>query len=476
MKKIVLKELAQESLLFAPQANHKQREPIHVVYGGANLFTAETPAKLGKLALKSIENYAPNFVGFAYAMWLAGADTLPTFPDVIESLEKQLEKNAEKVKTENFAAWFAWTVYQKTLKKLNREPIEDFRIDFEDGYGFRTDEEEDSHAISASEQLAFIIHHSSFIIPFCGFRIKSFAPETKKRAVRTLNLFLENLLNKTDGKLPENFCVTLPKITSVKEIKDLRKRLEKFEAKNKLPENSIKIEIMIETPTAILDENGVNPLAKFIKSGKGRINSAHFGAFDYTSSFGISAVHQHIRHDACNFARQMMLVALAPLNIRLSDSVTIEMPVPIHKGENLSDKQIRENKRAVHTAWRTHFNNVTHSQINGFYQSWDLHPAQLVARYAAVFAFFLESKDVQSLRLKGFIEKATQANMTGNTFDDAASANGLLNFFVRALNCGAMSETEISQSTSLSADELHSASFLKIMENRRKENAKTTKL
>lgn len=475
MKKNVLKELAQESLLFALQANHKQREPIHVVYGGANLFTAETPAKLGKIALKSIETYAPNFVEFAYAMWLAGADTLPTFTDVIEDLEKQLTKNAEKVKSENFAAWFAWTVYQKTIEKLNREPIEDFRIDFEDGYGFRSDEEEDSHAISASDALANSFLENK-ITPFCGFRIKSFTPETKQRAVKTLNLFLENLLEKTKGKLPENFVITLPKITNPKEIKDLRKRLEKFEAKYKLPENSIKIEIMVETPTAILDEDGVNPLSKFIKAGKGRINSAHFGAYDYTASFGISAVHQHLNHDACNFARQMMLVALSPLEIRLSDSVTIEMPVPIHKGENLSDKQIRENKRAVHTAWRTHFNNVTRSQINGFYQSWDLHPAQLVARYAALFAFFLESKDAQGKRLKGFIEKATQANMTGNTFDDAASANGLLNFFLRALNCGAMSETEISQATSLNANELHSTSFLKIMENRHKEATKISKL
>lgn len=475
MKKIVLKEIAQESLLFAPQTNQKQREPIHVVYGGANLFTAETPAKLGKIALKSIETYAPNFVEFAYAMWLAGADTLPTFADVIEDLEKQLTKNAEKVKSENFAAWFAWTVYQKTIEKLQREPIEDFRIDFEDGYGFRSDDEEDSHAISTSDALAKSFSENK-ITPFCGFRIKSFASETKKRAVRTLNLFLENLIEKTDGKLPENFAVTLPKITNCKEIKDLRKHLEKFEAKNKLPKNSIRIEIMIETPSAILDENGANPLRKFIETGKGRITSAHFGAYDYTASFGISAVHQHLNHESCNFARQMMLIALAPLEIRLSDSVTIEMPVPIHKGENLSDKQIRENKRAVHTAWRTHFNNVTRSQINGFYQSWDLHPAQIVARYAAVFAFFLESKDAQTKRLKGFIEKATQASMTGNTFDDAASANGIVNFFKRALNCGALNESEISEATGLSADELQMSSFQKIMENRRNKPLKVLKL
>jgi hypothetical protein len=117
-------------------------------------------------------------------------------------------------------------------------------------------------------------------------------------------------------------------------------------------------------------------------------NLFNFGAYDYTASFGISGSHQHLRHEAYNFARQMMQIALSPLNVRLSDSVTTEIPITVYTGENLSEKQIVENKRAIQTAWRTHFNNVTFSLINGFYQSWDLHPAQLPARYAAVYAFF----------------------------------------------------------------------------------------
>ena len=119
------------------------------------------------------------------------------------------------------------------------------------------------------------------------------------------------------------------------------------------------------------------------------------------------------------------------------------MPIPIHRGENLTEAQSKKTNALFTNAWRKHFNNITNSLINGFYQSWDLHPAQFVARYAAVYAFFLESKDEQAKRLKGFFEKATQAILTGNQFDDAASAQGLLNFFIRALNCGAMSENEI---------------------------------
>ena len=161
-----------------------------------------------------------------------------------------------------------------------------------------------------------------------------------------------------------------------------------------------------------------------------------------------------------------MQVSLAPLGIRLSDSVTTQMPVPVYRGDDLSPEQIKENKRAVQQAWRAHFNNITHSMINGFYQSWDLHPAQLAARYAAVYAFFLESADASAKRLRGFSEKATRAILTGNQFDDAASAQGLLNFFVRALNCRALTEDEIRESTGLSVEELRTGSFARIMAGR----------
>ena len=448
----------------------KIQNPIHVVYGGANLFKFDTPQKLGKLALKSLETYAPNFVRFAQAMWLKGADTLPQYEDIVENLGKQLDENAEMVKAENYSAWFAWTVYQRTIEKLKTEPVEDFRVDFEDGYGIRADAEEDSHAIAASDELAKAFLHNT-ITPFCGFRVKSFQPETYKRAIRTLDLFLTNLIEKTSGKLPKNFAVTLPKVVRKQEVEILAELLSEFERQNNLQTNSINIEIMVETPQAIVGEKGEIALRSLVEAADGRCTSVHFGAYDYTASFGISGVHQHLQHEACSFARQMMQIALSPLNIRLSDSVTTEMPIAVYKGENLTNEQMKENIRVVQRAWRTHFNNVTNSLINGFYQSWDLHPAQLPARYAAIYAFFLESKDEQGKRLKGFVEKATQASLTGNQFDDAASAEGLLNFFIRALSCGAMTEEEILEAANLTLEELRAASFVKIIENRQKAEA-----
>ena len=444
--------------------NPKSKVPVHVVYGGANLFKADTIQKLGKIALISLETYAPNFVDFAHAMWLPGADRLPKYEELIQDLEFRFADNPERAKADNFEAWFAWTIYNRVIEKLLREPIEDFRIDFEDGYGLRADAEEDSHAIQASDELAKALTEpaasaNALVMPaFIGLRIKSFQPETYRRAVRTLDLFLGNLLAKTSCRLPANFAVTLPKIMRVAEVEILCRLLDEIERRHSLPENSINVEIMIETPPAVLK------MRRLVEAARSRITSAHFGAFDYTASFGITATHQHLQHDACRFARAAMQVNLAPLGIRLSDSVTTEMPVPLFRGENLTEKQSVENRRAVHAAWRKHFNNVTHSLINGFYQSWDLHPAQLAARYAAVYAFFLESAETQAARLKNFIGKATRAMMTGNLFDDAASAQGLLNFFIRAVGCGAMTEAEVLQKTDLSPAELKSASFAKILE------------
>lgn len=420
--------------------NSQSHSPVHVVYGGADRFKSNTPEKLGKIALQSLREYAANAGEFAEIF---------------------------KIKSE-----IAETVFERVSKKLENEAVEDFRIDFEDGYGFRPDDEEDRHSIAASDELAKAFLENT-ISPFCGFRIKSFQPETARRAIRTLDLFLTNLLEKTARKLPENFVIALPKVEDKTQVAVLAELLSEFETENDLPENSLKLEILIETPQAIVNRKGKINLRKLVKAAENRCVAAHFGAYDFTSAFGIVAEHQHLNHPLCDFAREYMQVALAPLGIRLSDSVTTAIPVAVHKNENLSIEQQNENRQAVVTAWREHFNNVSRSLSNGFYQSWDLHPAQLPARYAAVYTFFFNSLDSSAKRLRGFLDKATKANLTGNQFDDAASANGLLNFFNRALNCGALDEAEVLEKTGLTLPELRAGFAAKIVEDAEKLRSST---
>lgn len=397
------------------------RSPVHVVYGGADRYSSATPAKLGRIALAAFETFAVNGRAFAE---IFGLD-----------------------------AKTAALVFQRTTAKLRSEPVEDLRIDFEDGYGFRPDTEEDADAERCATELAAAFRDGS-ITAFSGFRIKSYTAETRDRARGTLNIFLDEFLELTKGKLPENFVVTLPKITDKKEVTAFCRDLKKIEKMAGIKESSIKVELMVEHPLALIDRKGDLALRSVVEAARGRCAAVHFGAYDYTASIGIAASHQDIAHPACDFARQMMLAALSPLGIRLSDSVTTHIPVPVHRGEKLSAKQKAANRAAVIAGWRTHYNNVRRSMAGGFYQSWDLHPNQLVARYAAVYSFFLETADAQAARLRAFVEKATQATLTGNTFDDAATASGIVNFFRQGLDCGALLEDEVEKATGMKISDL----------------------
>lgn len=441
------------------------RQPIHVVYGGADRFTADTPRKLGDIALRSIDRYAPNFAEFASAMNIPGTAGLPQYPEAVERMKEQIERSESRIRSENFPAWLAWKVYEKTKEKLRTEPIEDFRIDFEDGYGFRPDEEEDTDAARSAAELGRSLLEERVTL-FSGFRIKPLSPETYHRATRTLELFISTLLASSAGRLPQNFVVTLPKISDKKQVKDLAARLKRMEKDARLPEGAIGIEIMIETPEAVIDQSGRFVMRELVEAAKGRCRSAHFGAYDLTSTLGIVAEHQSLTHPSCIFARQIMLFSLAQTGVRLSDSVTIDLPVPVHGGNDPGPLEINEDKRAVHAGWKLHYANVTRSISEGFFQSWDLHPNQLPARFAAVYSFFLNSEEIQAARLRGFLEKASKAGLTGSTFDDAASARAVINFFRRGMDCGAFTAEEIKTLIGVEAEKLTSATLSELIEAR----------
>jgi citrate lyase beta subunit len=398
-----------------------RRQPVHTVYGGAHLFKADTAARLGAAAMRALDEHAPDAATLARAVGMSAA--------------------------------LADRVYERVRDKLRREPVEDYRLDFEDGYGSRTDAEEDGHAESAAREVAAAAAGRT-LPPFIGIRIKNLGDELRARALRTAELFLGRLLRETAGRLPSNFVVTLPKITRRAQVGVLVDRLSGIEAAHRLTPGALTMEVMVETPESIFDERGAVSLPGLIEEGRGRVRAAHFGTYDYTASLGITAAHQHMRHPACDFARGVMQVALAGRDVWLSDGATNVLPVG-------------NDRETVHRAWRLHYDDIRHSLANAYYQGWDLHPAQLVTRYAAVYAFFLESLDAASERLRNFIAKAAQATLVGEVFDDAATGQGLLNFFLRALNCGAVNEDEIGGLTGLTLEELRSGSFARIVERRR---------
>jgi citrate lyase beta subunit len=446
-----------------------RRQPVHTVYGGAHLFKADTAIRLGALGRRSLDQFAPDFITLARAIGLPLNEELPASIEDAADLVALLEMHPEDMRGSNKAAWLAHTIYRRVSEKLKREPVEDFRIDFEDGYGHRPDAEEDGHAETAAAEV-FEGMKAGTLPPFIGIRIKPFNEELRERAARTLDIFITNLLDLSGGKLPDNFVVTLPKITIAEQVSALAEIFELLESKTGLTNGSLKLEVMIETTQSIISDQGVINLPLLLAAGRGRCVAAHFGTYDYTASCNITAAHQHMMHPACDFAKQMMQVAFAGSGVWLSDGATNIMPVAPHRfvegGTPLTQEQIEENKRTVHRAWRLHYDHIQHSLENAFYQGWDLHPAQLPTRYAAIYAFFLQSLDAASERLRNFVEKAAKATLVGDVFDDAATGQGLLNYFLRAINCGALTEEEAVGLSGLTVAEIRSGSFVKILKNR----------
>ena len=413
------------------------RQPVHTVYGGAHLFTADIAVRLGASARKTLAEYAPTAEALAEAL--------------------------------DFPSDLASTIYPRIVDKLAREPVEDFRIDFEDGFGNRPDEEEDRHARLAATEVATGLRRGT-LPPGIGIRIKTLSEELAPRSLRTLDLFLTTLLEASGGVLPPRFAVTLPKITCPEQVAALASACDAFEQSRGLAPRALSLELMVETPHTVFAAEGTIALPALVAAGGGRVVGAHFGTYDYTAGLAITAAHQHMRHPACDFAKHVMQVSLAGTGIHLSDGATNILPIAPHHAPThavLLDRERHENAAVVHRAWRLHRDDIRHSLSGGFYQGWDLHPAQLPSRYATVYAFFLESLGSASERLRNFVARAAQATVVGGVFDDAATGQGLLTFFLRATSCGAVSLDEAVASTGLTEDEIHGRSFLKILTNRR---------
>ncbi len=407
------------------------RQPVHTVYGGAQLFTADAIPKLGAVARRAMEAYAPEPADLGLALGISAHPALQTI--------------AERVRS-----------------KLTREPVEDFRIDFEDGYGNRPDAEEDGHAVAAAQAVREGLRQGT-LAPFIGIRIKPLNEELRARSVRTLELVHATLLESGGPGLPPNWVITLPKITVLEQVRYFVGVLTNLERKFGLPEGALRYEAMIETPQLVLDATGRSLLPHVLEASEGRLRGAHFGTYDYTAGMNVTASYQRMGHAACEFAKQVMQVAYAGTGVWLSDGSTTVLPVPIHKDKTLTDAQKTGNRASVHAAWRMHFDDVRHSLAGGFYQGWDLHPAQLVSRYAALYSFFLDGIEAAGARLNNFVRKAAQATLVGDVFDDAATGQGLLNFFLRGLNSGAVTESEALAMTGLTAEEFRGRSFVKIM-------------
>src|SRR6476661_2833570 len=364
------------------------RQPVHTVYVPADRFRSDLVTTYGATALHATEEHE------AVLLALLDGDT---------------------------------DLLARVRDKLRSEPVEDVRIDLEDGYGSRPDDEEDADAVRAADELAAALAAGA-APAWCGIRFKSFEAPTRRRGIRTLTVFLERLVSSTP--LPDGFVVTLPKVTAVEQVEALVHAAERLEPALGLGAGALRFEIQVETPQSILGPDGTALVARMVHASAGRCTGLHYGTYDYSASCGIAAAYQSMEHPAADHAKAVMQVAAAGTGVRLSDGSTNILPVG--------------DRDRVHAGWALHARLVRRSLERGYYQGWDLHPAQLPSRYAATYAFYREGLPAAAERLRNYVGQVDSGVM-----DEPATARALADFVVRGLDCGAVDDAEVLELTGI---------------------------
>ncbi|MFF1547431.1 DUF6986 family protein [Streptomyces sp. NPDC058291] len=371
------------------------RQPVHTVYVPGDAFEADTIRTWGDRALAALDEHAPDAASFAACLGLSGELAEP--------------------------------VYTRVRAKLEREPVEDLRVDFEDGYGSRPDAEEDATTARAARLIAEA-YAAGAAAPCMGIRVKCMEAAVRDRGIRTLDVFLTGLMEA--GGLPDGLVLTLPKVTCPEQVTAMVRLLEAFEKARGLDAGRLGFEIQIETSQAILAADGTATVARMIQAAEGRATGLHYGTFDYSACLGVSAAHQASDHPAADHAKAVMQVAAAGTGVRVSDGSTNVLPVG-------STSQ-------VHGAWRLHYGLTRRALARAYYQGWDMHPGHLPTRYAAVFAFYREGFAQAAERLSRYAHRTG-----GDVMDEPATAKALSGYLLRGLDCGALDLAEVTGATGL---------------------------
>ncbi|MFP3989822.1 aldolase/citrate lyase family protein [Streptomyces sp. E11-3] len=373
------------------------RQPVHTVYVPGDAFAADTVRTWGDKALTALDQHAPDAATFAKVVGLSDELAAP--------------------------------VYDRVRAKLEREPIEDLRVDFEDGY---QGADEDADAARAARLIAEAYKNGT-AAPYMGIRMKCMEAPVRDRGIRTLDIFLTGLMEA--GGLPDGLVLTLPKVTYTEQVTAMVRLVEEFEKARGLAAGRIGFEIQIETSQSILAADGTATVARMIDAADGRATGLHYGTFDYSACLGVSAAYQASDHPAADHAKAIMQVAAAGTGVRVSDGSTNVLPVG--------------STEHVHQAWKLHYDLTRRALARAYYQGWDMHPAHIPTRYAAVFAFYREGFETAAARLAAYAN-----HVDGDVMDEPATAKALSGYLLRGLDCGALDIAEVARLTGLTRADL----------------------
>jgi hypothetical protein len=380
------------------------RQPVHTCYVPADRVDRATPRSWGEQALALLAEHVPD----AEAL----ADITGCTPPA------------------------AAAVLPRVRAKLAGQPVEDLRIDFEDGYGMRHDADEDDDAVGAGRALA--AWRDDVSGPFvAGVRVKGLQPETRGRGLRTLDLVLGSAVDA--GGLPQRFVVTWPKVTSVDQVHAAVVVAERLEARHGLARGAVRLELQVEMPQAVLGTDGTATVAACVHAGAGRVEGLHYGTYDFSAALGVGPLDQALDHPLADHAKAVVQLAAAQTGARVSDGSTNVLPVG--------------DVEAVRAALTLHARLVTRAQARALRQGWDLHPGQLVTRYAATFLALRAELDAAAARLRAYAVRSQDADAP-QVLDEPATAQALAAAVLRGVDCGAVDLAEAVGLTGCTAQRL----------------------
>jgi citrate lyase beta subunit len=367
--------------LTAHYPGDRAAQPVHTAYVSAAVAAVETPADWGAGALE-----------------LAGrhAETLA-----------ELDPHG---------------VRPRVLRQLGTSPIQDLRLDFEDGYGWRADTAEDADARNAGRTLR-ALSTCPDAHQVLGIRIKGLTSGHLRRSVRTLELVLDGAAG-----IPPGFVVTIPKFRALPQVAAALQLFDELERAHGLPTGSLRFELQIESPQAVIGADGAAPLAQAIALAGERCVALHYGTYDYSAACGIAAEYQSLEHPVADHAKAVMTVAAAQTGVWVCDGSTQVIPDGSH------EQQV--------AAIRRHHRLVTRALEHGYWQGWDMHPGHLVTRWLATYGFHRRALAVAGPRISAYLRQQT-SQQTGGIVDEPATAQELATGLIRGLDCGAYEDGEL---------------------------------
>lgn len=375
-----------------------RRQPVHTVY-----VPADDPRAAGPVA----------------RTWGSAALELAEASGGLEQVCRDLGLGEELVAQ----------VAPRVARKLGTEPVEDLRIDLEDGYHHRDDASHDADVLQAVHRRR-ADEQEGTATQFWGVRFPCFEADTRSRGLRTLDLTVGELMS--TGGLPEGLRLTFPKVSTTTQVEALGMALEELERGHGLPTGRLTFEIQVEVPQLVLAPDGTVELARAVRAGQGRVTGLHYGTYDYSAALQVAAAHQALDHPVADQAKAVMQLVAAGTSVELSDGSTNVTPT----GDST--------QRAA--AWQLHHRLVSRSLRQGIFQGWDMHPGHLVTRYVATYAFYRSGLGPALDRLGRYARQDG-----GEVMDEPATVRALAGFLRRGLACGAVDEQEVRAATGLDA-------------------------